>query len=1066
MNKEQAQQTFVEQNLKFLTSGTFDKKSLKRMTREFFYDRHNNKFGQPKQGDICEWIVRYQLRGGIPNDTILEQISIFPIFKDIGLPKQNMLKGIISSTHESGLASDELEILARTSVFETVAATQSSELKERIELENENKRAELDELDRQLQKKREENESLPSVLEAEVIEEPEFDPTVDEKKTWWEEFYLKENPFPLQDGLSKIDPSDYDGVVVKTKPYQLFIENVEKNDDYVFNTAFMLVGSFGHGKTTFQDYLIYYLTQRNILPIRIPCFRSQADCNGYLDAFTGKLIPELKKYADNTAGLANLTETEDIIVALCKNILTSKEGIVIMLDDYHKFQTSVEPLYEFLGNLQLYKDELAREDCNVGFIVSALPKWLVDLDEHQQMSGFFDSSPIRMTDPTPEFICDLFNNRMATYCFDSTPRQLDIDYVRQIFANTGRSGNYRDYLKLVLDELNRNRSSVVSTPIDIGKDTLDKLEAVFKSNSTVYEPLQKLIKASGFKKYSKEQVNRCLEILVTVHNLDGVEEEDRLFVDNTFYFSRLQQLGLISKRRMGKGSGRFEWIGSKSLSRVVNDIKNQHDYRMSDYFLKLFAGSRFAATKVASNAGVDQEISEFKRAFGGFRKDLEMADVENIEKAMNLFDRFENSGLSETNKSNTVQTMHLAMDSISTALFGIDGTGLLFRSISVTNVEEKWTLHHHDHEELCEFYDKCRVFEKSKKTVDFGFCVAKGRECFIRIVGLLETTIRQTVVSNTDALQHLHTQPLQNIEDRNIYVMLAESIFTANRLLLFGCIDKITDHIELRLRQYLYVTSVLVFGQSDYDKQIPEEVRNYAHRSIKTDGKYSGAINLFNGFTRPQFRNIFCVGGTINNLIVKKLDLKWSEGDRKLFFDLYVENNIKASHQKIDSFSPQQRAQYVNYCRLGMQLLNALNVQISSIPLEHAFHFSDSDGNYKSNNSASRFSFSVKEGKQKISNGSCGRSDDVRDAIFVKEDLIFKHVVEKNIYDKVKTIVMSKFDYANHCLIDLSDYEFICQHYSVSYDEFVVSLCYLYWVDSLVELHPWFGSQVVLKKKN
>ena len=129
----------------------------------------------------------------------------------------------------------------------------------------------------------------------------------------------------------------------------------------------------------------------------------------------------------------------------------------------------------------------------------------------------------------------------------------------------------------------------MNSPIDIDQKTLDDILNLFKKNSTVYEPMQKLINASGFKKYSREQVNKCLEILVSLHNFEGVEEDDKLFVDNTFYFSRLKDLRLISKQRIDQKTKRFKWVVSKSLDRVVSDVELTCKYKMSDYFLKLFA---------------------------------------------------------------------------------------------------------------------------------------------------------------------------------------------------------------------------------------------------------------------------------------------------------------------------------------------------------------------------------------------------------------------------------------------------------------------------------------------
>ena len=85
----------------------------------------------------------------------------------------------------------------------------------------------------------------PSVLDAKEIPEPDFDPEIEQYKHWWEKFYLKGNPFPTRAGLSDIDEQLYESIVVKTKPFKNTLSALEKDRQFLFKTAFLLVGNYG-----------------------------------------------------------------------------------------------------------------------------------------------------------------------------------------------------------------------------------------------------------------------------------------------------------------------------------------------------------------------------------------------------------------------------------------------------------------------------------------------------------------------------------------------------------------------------------------------------------------------------------------------------------------------------------------------------------------------------------------------------------------------------------------------------------------------------------------------------
>ncbi|MBI4454923.1 MAG: hypothetical protein HY644_03385 [Acidobacteria bacterium] len=259
MDRQQAIKTFVESHLKILTSPDFSRQLFRKLERDVFYGKYQNKYGRPTLKDVLLALVQYLRSRGVAPERIRQYMDDLPIFREIGNVALSQLHSLVDETClAEGLEEKDIETIKTVGAYEAVKKSKSAEI------EREAQKA-LDDLHREIEQRRTEYENLPSVLDYEAVVEPDFDPQVEVVNHWWEHFYLTADPFPRKDGLSDISEDLYELVLVKTKPFRETLSALEHNENCLFHTGFLLAGDYGYGKTTFIDYISYYLIHRSIL---------------------------------------------------------------------------------------------------------------------------------------------------------------------------------------------------------------------------------------------------------------------------------------------------------------------------------------------------------------------------------------------------------------------------------------------------------------------------------------------------------------------------------------------------------------------------------------------------------------------------------------------------------------------------------------------------------------------------------------------------------------------------------------------------------------------------------
>lgn len=1047
MNKDEALSRFVKQNLKLLTSEDLDKKALKKLIRDYFVVTHNKKYGQPKPFHVCQALVKYQIKNGINKESIGVQVELLPVYKNLGGQNLEAIYFLLKDDEsETILSEDELARIDNSEAYAAIKTIEGEKIRLDIEGENTELITKKKGLEKEIAKRKEELLAIPSILDEADIEEPVFSPEVENVKPWWQRFYLKGNPFPgNKDGLSTIDSSLYDQVVVKTRPYQALIHQIDKNVAEIFNTAYMLVGDFGFGKTTLQDYLIYYLANKNILPVRITCMQAQPDYKGFYDHFSLKLIKELSREINGHSGQFNLLDP-DILIDLCAEICLKRDGIVILLDDYHKHRSEYLSIYDFLGSLQILKDELTRAGCNVGFIVSSVPEWQEASQEHQQMSGFFDSNPIVMPPPTPDIIRDVFNQRISAYCYDTSPREIKVDFIESIFALSDHKGSYRNYLNRIIEELESNNMAIVSSPIELSEFEIAQIKQTIVNDPSIWSPLQKLLKGSRFKKYNEEQISKCLELLVICQSQNGIDESEPIFNENKYYFSRLNETALISKRKNPKSPNGFNWVISPAVSNCINKIKDSYGYNFQDYFLKIFSHRTDIPTGSDTALTDASVLSKFKAFVNDNKSFIGADEAARIEGALILFDKFEVDPASKKKRDQAVVDMVSAINALSSALFIIDGTDEFFESLDISDIEERWSLHHIDGEDVDQFLLKVRSYAEADNSPQYSLASRHAKDAFIFISERIMLILSDRMQKEGDRFGYGAAQVKQNSSDISFYDSIRGDIYSPSLEVKLRYIERVKSHLEKSIKEFLYVTSVMVFGEADYFKKaFPSE---NIDKFVRRNTGFTLYQSLYSKLDRAEIKNVFLNGSPVRSHIIENLELGWDSGVWFDFFDIFVEST---SDTKADINA------YTRFCKLAVELTGSMNSLVTQIPVSDTYVIDESGAGL--DNMMFKTGFSLLSSAKNISSVLLSTDEPV----FPKDHKHERHVLDSVMYERVKKSILSRTE--NNILIEnLLDISYITEHYKVKYYEFLLSLVYLKECDSSIQIYNWFGSHVLIRK--
>lgn len=1062
MNEQQALRDFCDKALPLCLADTFDRDAFKTLRREFYSDERRKRYrlSNPTLKEVAETLVAVLKRRGTPLAEIAATVSTKPFFRQIADNDRDRL--LADLKRESDTYSEEtLRKIAAGRSFEAVEVHKGTEIAQKAE-------ETLADLQKRIDEKQAEYESLPSVLdEPDAINEPDFDPDADLQQAWWERFSLRANPFPGKDGLTLVDKELYEEVVVKTKPFKDILARLSRDGTCLFNTAFLLAGGFGFGKTTFLDYLSYVLIERDIVTLRISTTRQPPTSGAYIEAFQLRLKAALQKELDQLGmdiGTDFDADIDSFITEACLAVTARKKGILIVLDDYHKHRTQQAALFEFLGCLQITKDELTRNGIPVGFVVSGLPEWTDEIRRHPTLSGFLDSPVVVLPPITPASIADVFNKRIAAYSYDPTPRTLKLDFIQRVFHTLGDSHGYRDYLNRIITELEDNNLAIVDTPVDISEAELNAIRHEFEGRDALKSSLNKLLKESHFKRFTAQQISRCLELLVQLYVNNGVFERDTLFQTNTHYFLRLRDNQLIQKRKeQHKTYGNtFAWTVHSRLLDAIKAVKERFKREPQEYFLKIFAGDVFKRRQAQSVTRSAPETANPLTECMAFQ--LPDAARAHLQQATQLYE----SVLTDSAQSDhpaVLQRLEKSVSALLNAFFILDNSATLFARFGELTDEEKVALHWLGEDEaILEAYRRITQYRQDPSRYGYEQAKKNGLDMFQLLASHFTDLCKDVCDTKRPLPFRLHGKEHTN-EELKLFEQVQGDYYSPEREKHFRYVEGMTDLIERRLRDFLYTTTQCLFGEESYFSHAPQGVLRYATRNAQKP-THASICNLYDQLTRPQYREILQSGGVLKKHVADQM-IGWTADDWKLFGDQFVENTINTSHQLVKAFTPEQREKYERYCRLGRQFLAAMNKFVGDILLSKAFLISaDSTGALPPVSEAVvRFCYVQGRFQPPTADTLIPRLRRPDDDVFKDREILHDHKVSRTSYEAVMTQIEHQLQGQGYCIVDAMELELLRNFYNVPIADFWSSLAYAVHGEQSLELIPWFGSKIMLRAK-
>ena len=1051
MNADEAKKKFIEENIQVLTSDEFDKQRYRSLVRTFFVEKHSKKFGQPTLTDIATALISYFKRSGLENEKIHQYVNSLAFFKQLDDGQRRKLLSDLPKNSESSLTPEDLLLLRSGRSFEALERHKGQE----VAVKQEQK---LQALTEQVEAKKSEYESLPSVLDGGEIEEPRFNVDVEERKSWWERFYLTSNPFPRKDGLQAIPRELYEDIVVKTEPFSQLQSDLSKNPNCLFNTGRLLAGDFGYGKTTFLDYLEYYLVQLDIVTIRMSSAKPYSSAEGYIDAFLLSLFKKTREHVELMRDAPADTEAaiEDKVAFNCELICDRKKGILVVLDDYHKHPRT-EAVFDFLGLLQIVKDQLGRQELNVGFIVSGLPDWIQKIQKHPQLSGFLDSPPIVMPEITVASVVSVFNKRISAFCFDSEARTIRNEFVERIFEKLG-AGSYRDYLNAIVGELESNNLAIVNSPVEISESQLSEFKRTIESETANNSALNKLLFESRFQSFNVQQIRKCIEIIVQISLRNGVAEKDVFFVENAFYFQRLKEVGLLQKRKGGPQNAKFCWTIHNRLQNKFSEINAKSRLSPSDYLLKIYGGKDQVSMAHSNTEVLQPSFSSDQLA------KLPDPVASKIRQALSIF---ESSGSSSTSSAEVskqaAKRIERAVSNVLECMFELDGCEMRFKSASIEDLRLRASIHWRaSNEDIIEALRRFALLPERPDRQEAQMAIRQGTNAFEFAIGSLQELCRDLTDSNRPfGFRHKASQ--HDAQFLKILEGAQEGYFSAKPSEHFEYVSKVVDWMEKYFRKFLYVTCVLSFGLEKYFDNIPKNQQKDAYKNAKNRELYSTVFNQFDGFTRSQYRAVFNEKSLTKEIIMDRIPIVWDADDKALFFNLFAEESVATSHNQERAFSPLVRERYEKLCSMCERIVGTLNDFLGTLACDlPVIHVDNRTASQNIENCVFKFGMSAKRGEQL-------RSDHVivvgEDLPIMNHDKLFDHTTTAQLLEKVVGSIEIALEQDNVLIENLLDLDYLQSHYGVCFPEFLCCITYASRVQQLFTISRWSGSSILLQRK-
>lgn len=616
MEKEEALNVFLKNNIAFLTSHGATSKDVKKLRQAFQTDMELRSSAYFTNRNVAEIIVREvtRLKREESPDTIFDMVkSVMFIDKEL---TEQIIKTIISKNigqHGSILTKEDFSKFGSKTYLEDLEKKFEDRAMLKVQEEISDEKNKLSTLIAEAEREKELLEIYKSELDELpfVIEFKEEDLIVESKKgigevAWWKKLALLGNPFPPEfKGLIGIPEEIYDDVVVRTNFVNSYVAKIENNPEELLGVSIIITGQYGSGKTTILDLVSYKCGERGILPCKIKLMPSP-DAGAIINELLRQIGKELGQITANLSGFDKRAEYGNIdsLSKLTPVIDDFKkydgEGLIIFIDGLHKGTQYFSQTVEFLQQLQTIHEYIVEAGVPCGFLIAGSIFWEKEISGLASIGGSI--SDIERIPALSEYdAVESVVRRIQSFSpkGKSAPTinkdSVKIAY-RTLDERTEDSITFRSFMKHIRDRLKIGNYDEVGIGVSSHFEMIDTIRKFVEASiiGKQFVEIEKEIKT-----YPNLRIVLC-EVLPKIYQLMGVEENDSLFRSYTKVFNLLKNHGLIVKRKSPR-KGYFVWTISSNLARVLGEIQDTYAVSPDEALSSIFESRDKVITEETSS---------------------------------------------------------------------------------------------------------------------------------------------------------------------------------------------------------------------------------------------------------------------------------------------------------------------------------------------------------------------------------------------------------------------------------------------------------------------------------
>ncbi len=576
MDKVEALRRFVRENAIRLTSSSATSEVIKQLRVDFF-NKHNLRSSERfRNSDVAEQAALIFLRRRPPSrEAFISEVSRIPLVRD-ELPEESLstMYDAKVSAAESILTPTDLSKMQQQEYLHSLENQFQEIARSKAEEELQRERGELEALRKDLNREREELTKFRSELDQvppdislkdliEKVEAPGQESKEPSSTPWWKDIGLEGDPFPSNQGLTGIPLEKYDDVVVQTPFFKHYLDAARKAPDALLGKTILIVGEYGSGKTTLFQYLATCVADSRILPVNV-ILNPHPSVANLTSSMLGQLTSDL---SESYAARFDYDPRRDILAKdqylfaadLFKELQTKgiTDGFLVLVDGLHKGSTYLEPVLEFLQQIQNVQEFFDRHGIRIGFLIAASPLWEKELVRIPSLSGSFyrkDGIPALTEDAAIEAV----ERRIRSFVSDlSRAPRIRRDNLRLAFKllseRLPRPLTFRDFLDHVRERLESRNYEEVGLSVALHLETVDAVHGFLQQTkiSRNYLALWNEIRQEPMLR------SACQKTLLEIVLRRGISERDMVFKKNHGALYLLRKHRLIVQRKFGPDW--FKW---------------------------------------------------------------------------------------------------------------------------------------------------------------------------------------------------------------------------------------------------------------------------------------------------------------------------------------------------------------------------------------------------------------------------------------------------------------------------------------------------------------------------